>query len=112
MHEKLKEAIQKDKLIIFVGAGVSIPFGFPNWTNLIIDILNELKKEGSTGVDLDHFISQGKGLDVFEVLEDLERKRNKPKIKELLYGKIKSKNDELEGKDFKTIGNFGKFQRR
>ncbi|RLK03330.1 SIR2 family protein [Tenacibaculum discolor] len=101
MESKLEEAILKNELIIFVGAGVSIPFGFPNWTNLVIDILKELNEEDTKGLDLDYHIRKGKDLDVFEVLDDLERKKFKSKVKKLLYNKIKEV--EIEGKDFTKI---------
>ena len=101
MERKLEEAILKNELIIFLGAGVSIPFGFPSWTNLVIDILKELNEEDTKGLDLDYHIRKGQDVDVFEVLDDLERKKFKSKVKKLLYNKIKEV--EIEGKDFTKI---------
>lgn len=40
----IEEAIRKNELVIFVGAGLSINYGFPNWTNLVKEILEELQK--------------------------------------------------------------------
>jgi len=46
---KLEVAIQKNNLVIFVGAGCSIPLGLPSWKKLIEDILQELdSKFGET----------------------------------------------------------------
>ncbi|MBE7686817.1 tetratricopeptide repeat protein [Tenacibaculum finnmarkense genomovar ulcerans] len=105
MNKELEKAILKDELIIFVGAGVSMPFGFPNWINLVIDILKELKKEGdSKGLDLDYYINQGTELDVFDVLDKLENIGFKPKVKTLLYDKIKNVN--IDEKDFSKIEKF------
>lgn len=41
MHipEKLKQKINQNNLVIFVGAGLSCKMGYPNWNTLIIDIL-------------------------------------------------------------------------
>jgi tetratricopeptide (TPR) repeat protein len=101
MNEEIKKAIQEDNLILFVGAGMSMPFGFPNWTSLILDILKELKKGGKSPVDFQYYIDQGKSLNVFKVLKDLETHGFKKKVKEKLYEKIKSVN--IENEDYKKI---------
>jgi len=46
---KLELAIQKNNLVIFVGAGCSMPLGLPSWKKLIEDILQDLdSKYGET----------------------------------------------------------------
>jgi hypothetical protein len=44
-HSKLKEAIEKDELIVFAGSGTSISLGLPNWKTLVIEILEDLVKD-------------------------------------------------------------------
>ncbi len=42
---KLKEAIRDNKVVLFLGAGISIPFGFPSWNQLIIEIIEKFNEE-------------------------------------------------------------------
>ena len=41
---KLKESIEEDKLVIFVGASLSTKFNLPSWKQLVIDVINEIDK--------------------------------------------------------------------
>lgn len=45
ISKQLIKAIQQDKLVVFVGAGVSIKAGFPNWNELIEKILDGIKEK-------------------------------------------------------------------
>ncbi|GGG23646.1 hypothetical protein GCM10011344_25520 [Dokdonia pacifica] len=92
MIEKIKDAIKDDSLILFVGAGMSIPFGFPNWADLIQNILEKLhQKYGTTiPVPFDYFINQGNNVDVFKVLSSLENENCKSEVNTLLYEEITS----------------------
>jgi Tfp pilus assembly protein PilF len=46
---KLEDAIKNNTLVIFVGAGCSIPLGMPSWKKLVEDILQDLdNKYGQT----------------------------------------------------------------
>ncbi|HEU4790569.1 MAG TPA: SIR2 family protein, partial [Flavobacterium sp.] len=42
---KLKAALEQNNLVFFVGAGCSIPLGFPSWKDLTINILKQLDKK-------------------------------------------------------------------
>lgn len=46
----LKEAIKKNKIIFFIGSGFSSCFKFPDWNQLIIDIVNELGDDKITWI--------------------------------------------------------------
>lgn len=37
----LKKAWREKRLVIFLGAGVSLPYGLPSWRNLVLDLLFE-----------------------------------------------------------------------
>jgi hypothetical protein len=41
--QALQDAISDDNLILFVGSGLSLKFGMPNWKALAEIILNDLK---------------------------------------------------------------------
>lgn len=43
--QTIKESFQKEKLVIFVGAGVSRLLGLPSWQELAIKLLNTLFKK-------------------------------------------------------------------
>jgi tetratricopeptide (TPR) repeat protein len=43
--KKLEEAIRNNKLVFFVGAGCSIPLGFPSWKDLTLNILKQLDEK-------------------------------------------------------------------
>lgn len=90
MIEKIKEAIQKDTLVIFVGAGMSIPLGFPDWAHLVINILNKIKEESA--LNFDFYIKQDKSIDIFKALIELDRHNYNSKVKKALYEEIKSIN--------------------
>lgn len=42
---KIKEAIDANKLVIFVGSGLSIKFGLPNWKKLACDIIENIDEK-------------------------------------------------------------------
>jgi tetratricopeptide (TPR) repeat protein len=101
MTEKIKEAIADDSLILFVGAGMSMPFKIPNWTNLIIQILEELhKKHGDKSlVNFKHNIDllKSNSINVFDVLSQIENRKHRPEAEKILYSII----DKVEYEDDK-----------
>lgn len=91
MHKDLENAIANDNLVLFVGAGMSIPLGFPNWNKLIIEILKDLQEElgeSPTKFPFSYYKDLGNKIDVFEVLDDLERCNLKQRVEKILYAKI------------------------
>ncbi|QWH42846.1 hypothetical protein [Bacillus mycoides] len=42
--EQLKEAYHENKIVPFIGAGISVPFNIPTWGDLIRDITDEYAK--------------------------------------------------------------------
>ena len=42
VHYEMKRAIEKDKLVFFVGSGFSLSLGFPNWRGLLNEVLTTL----------------------------------------------------------------------
>ncbi len=49
---ELRDAIEKENLVVFVGAGLSINSGFPNWNNIVLDLLLENKEYINKAEDL------------------------------------------------------------
>ena len=39
--EELRRAWQRRELVLFLGAGVSVPYGLPSWRNLVLELLFE-----------------------------------------------------------------------
>lgn len=68
----LKESYQKNKLVAFVGSGMSIESGIPNWNKLICDILNDLKGLGHKTDGYISIIQSGEftGLEAIDKFED------------------------------------------
>lgn len=100
MNKDIKKAIEEDNLVLFVGAGMSLPLGFPDWKNLIKEILLKLKVEFDKKVPIafDHYLGNIDSLDVFEVLNELEHKKVNREVKDILYqeiSKIKLKEEGL-----------------
>lgn len=100
MDKKLIDAIETNSLVLFVGAGMSIPLGFPSWNGLIINILEKLQSsyDESTSFKFSHYLKQSKNLDVLEVLHELERVGLKSQTKKILNEEIK--NVKLTGQPF------------
>ncbi len=94
---KLVEAIQNNNLVIFVGAGCSIPLGCPSWKGLVEDILQELSSKHGTTSDT-NFDNILKGVkteskSLFEALNKIENDVDhgltyKKKSKEIVYAQI------------------------
>lgn len=42
--KEIQDAIKQNKLVIFVGAGLSIKFNLPTWKKLVTDVINETNK--------------------------------------------------------------------
>ena len=45
ISKELEESIVNNNIVIFIGAGCSIPMGFPNWNGLVLEILNKLDED-------------------------------------------------------------------
>ena len=88
MNNDIKDAIKNNSLVLFVGAGMSIPFGFPNWTKLILNILENIKEKSA--FNFSYHIDCGDSIDVFKVLDELEYHNYNAKVKKALYNEIKS----------------------
>lgn len=86
MIEKIKEAIKNDSLVLFVGAGMSMPLKFPSWTDLILNILKDIDEDGP--FNFSYYLKQANYIDVFKVLDELERNGYVPKVKKALHKQI------------------------
>lgn len=86
--EDLKAEIED--IIPFIGSGISIPLGLPNWTGLISKMENSLKNEYSRE-EFKEFIEQG---DIFSAIEVLQQYSlsysTDEQIKDFIYKYIKS----------------------
>lgn len=78
--EKLKEAIQQDNLVLFIGAGCSIPLGFPSWKNLVVGILDKLDENhgGNSDINFKNISNKVKSekTSIFEALNKIESDKN------------------------------------
>jgi tetratricopeptide (TPR) repeat protein/NAD-dependent SIR2 family protein deacetylase len=99
MNKEIKKAIEEDNLVLFVGAGMSMPLGFPDWKNLIKEILQKLKVDFDKKIPIafDHYIDNIDNLDLFEILDELELKKVNKEVKNILYQEISK--IKLEQKD-------------
>jgi len=81
MHTVIRKAIQENKLVFFIGAGFSRSLGFPNWSKLVEELIDELS--------IDHpdlaFMKQAIETNYFNEMEILEKLiKHKLRIYELL----------------------------
>jgi len=74
MNQHIIESLNSNKLILFIGSGLSIPLGFPNWNELIMKILEELSQEEEKYKVLISGLEHGM-LDTFEVLNKIYNKK-------------------------------------
>lgn len=88
MIEKIKTAIKDDSLVIFVGAGMSMPFGFPSWTRLVQNILKDIKDDGP--FNFPYYLKQGDNINIFKALNELEHKEYNSRVKISLNKEITS----------------------
>jgi tetratricopeptide (TPR) repeat protein len=102
--KKLEEAINKNNLVFFIGAGCSIPLNFPSWKDLIESILEELVLQyGSTSdVNFQNILNGIKSdtKTLFDALNLIERDAKhgsdyKTKSKEIVNAQIESISKEL-----------------
>lgn len=87
---KLKEALINNKLVVFVGSGLSTKFNLPDWNTLVKDVIKEIDKE-----DYNVFIPV---LDIgamkpIEVLEKLKLEHNT--IRKYIKNNFNVKNGDL-----------------
>lgn len=66
---ELKEALCNDKLVIFVGSGLSRAVGHPTWKGLVLDLLESSKDR----IDNATVYSEAVKADIFDPLEALEK---------------------------------------
>lgn len=73
---ELKEAIKNNKIILFVGSGVSLDLGMPSWNELVKNIIDDIvQKTGNTDLDmLKDILTQGV-MDAIDILELIEKKK-------------------------------------
>lgn len=87
--KKLEDAVSKDQLVIFVGAGLSRSCGFPTWSEIVKDVLSENVEYIEKSEALMHALDN-------EVLTPLEVLDKISKEKDVVFGtfekKLKSKN--------------------
>src|SRR5665648_1026170 len=55
----IQEAIIKNKLVLFIGSGMSQQLGFPSWRNLTNDILDQLSQENPKYIKLKDSLEAG-----------------------------------------------------
>ncbi|MFV8375876.1 SIR2 family protein [Flavobacterium sp. GSP11] len=98
IHPKIEDAIKKNNLVFFVGAGCSIPLGFPSWKNLIKGILSDLdNKYGEISSTNFKYITNkiNNNTDLFYALSEIENNSlhgttYKTKSKEFVNNQIDS----------------------
>ncbi len=68
-EKRIKDAIQNDTLVIFVGAGLSKRFGLPDWKKLVHDVITEINNKDY--IPLIKLLESGvmKPIDVLEVIK-------------------------------------------
>jgi NAD-dependent SIR2 family protein deacetylase len=93
VHTDIKKAIKDNKLVFFVGAGFSQPLGFPNWTNLTIDILKALSENYPKMGSLIELFESGT-FDSLGVLKII--KEHKREIYDILDEKFKMDDDKKQ----------------
>lgn len=81
LTNEIKKAIEDNTLVFFIGSGTSIPLGFPDWNNLIIEILNRLSYDDPDLKDFIPLLSKNR-MTAIEVLEKI--KNNKKEIYEIM----------------------------
>lgn len=97
ISEKLKDAINQNKLVLFIGAGCSIPLGFPSWKRLTTEILKELdRKHGKVSlVSFENILNRLEhgSIDIMTAYDSLEtnsetRNQYKSEVKQIVNEKI------------------------
>jgi hypothetical protein len=86
----LEEAVESDKLVVFVGAGLSTGIGMPNWNGLVKAIIDQIQLSDARVKDLSPLLDSGL-LSPLQVLDKIEAHRNK--ILEVLVSKIQVDDD-------------------
>ncbi|KPH12459.1 SIR2 family protein [Chryseobacterium sp. ERMR1:04] len=94
IDENLKKAIRDNKLVLFIGAGTSIPLLYPSWGKLVSGILNNLDEQFGETSDL-NFTNLKRSLEngsksPLEILNKIEKdsgngENYKIKAKEYIY---------------------------
>ncbi len=101
MNIHIVDAIKKDKLILFIGAGLSVPLGFPNWNGLVTKILNELLEEDKKY----QILIDGLKTEMFGTLEVLDKiKIRKKEVYQVLDREIDIPLDGLNLELHKKLG--------
>lgn len=85
LHSKIKDAIENDKLVFFIGSGASVPLGFPTWNDLVIEILENLSTDNPSRKNLIPVLQDN----TFTAIEILEKiKSDKLDIYEIVKHKF------------------------
>ncbi|MCE5221464.1 MAG: SIR2 family protein [Clostridium sp.] len=85
LHSRIKEAIENDTLVFFIGSGASAPLGFPTWNDLVIEILNKLSNDNPSRRNLIPVLQDN----IFTAIEILEKiKSDKTDIYEIIKEKF------------------------
>lgn len=45
IHKEIKNAIQNNSLVLFIGSGLSARFNLPTWNKLVKDIISDIDSE-------------------------------------------------------------------
>lgn len=69
---KIKEAIEQDSLVLFIGAGLSIPLGLPNWNNLILELIDEIAQKEARWFLNFRPLFENHALSAFEILDKMD----------------------------------------
>ena len=101
--KELLKAIKEDKLIIFLGAGISINEGLPSWKNLVINLLENKEYDIQKATGYSNALKD----DVMTPLDILEKiKEHKRIILESFEKDLRINN--LDSELFKTLGKISK----
>jgi SIR2-like domain len=103
--KELLEAIKNDKLVIFVGSGLSKRFDFPDWKGLVAKILKELSDKDSSYEDLIPVLNNG----FFSEIEILDKvlemdSLNKKLVYEILIDTFEKDLSSMDLNNQKKIG--------
>lgn len=75
IHSELKEAIENDNVVFFLGAGFSKDLGFPDWNQLVIKMINQLSQNNDKIKSLIPVMESGY-LTAIEALEKIKEEKS------------------------------------
>ena len=90
----LIDAFSNNKLVLFVGSGLSIDLGLPSWNQLVIDIIDHIEKEtGTTNLSLFKQLLSANDMDALDVLTQIEKKGHKKIVQDYIGNNLRLKDD-------------------